>query len=650
MVFYDFEVFAYDWLVVFIDPINEVKTVVVNDSDKLTSVYEKNKSTIWVGFNNKHYDQYIMKSIMLGMNPKDVNDWIIVKKREGWQYSREFSRIPMINYDCMPNPPVSLKTMEAFMLSDIKETDVPFNIQRKLTPQEIATTIKYCTHDVEQTINVFMEKIDDFEAIRAIIEAFPDQLTLSDIGSSEARITAKVLQCTRHDYNDEFNFEIEPCVKLEKYHVVQEWFENLYDNFVEKWGIPDDEHTMPSLKQSKKRVTTRQGFYQQELTIDVAGVPHTFGFGGVHGAAEHPVHNSEADGAGFHVDVNNYYPSYLIAHHRVTRSAGNDNYRGVYLTRKRMKMKQLAAKTKAEAKGWKVKQLPYKKMLNALSGAMKDKTNPAYDPKMNNTMCINGQLMLLDLIEHLERDLPGFQLIQSNTDGLIVWIPNTDEAFNLLDDICYDWECRMSTPDCDIALALDSISEIYQKDVNNYLWIDTDGGVERIGAYVKELSPLDNDFPILNKALVDYMTKGISPERTIMDCNELWQFQKVVKVSKLYKEAGHEFGQHTVKHHRKKDGTPGEDEYFYKSLERYTYKCFRVFASKDMNDGRFVKIKDTEAGEKIEKFGSTPNHCFLFNDDIKGVPVPEKLDRQWYLDIALSRLRDYGIEVKNHDR
>lgn len=72
---------------------------------------------------------------------------------------------------------------------------------------------------------------------------------------------------------------------------------------------------------------------------------------------------------------------------------------------------------------------------------MKDETNAAYDPRNNNCMCINGQLMLLDLIEHLEV-VPGFELIQSNTDGLIIWIPDTDEAFEMVDDICWEWEQR----------------------------------------------------------------------------------------------------------------------------------------------------------------------------------------------------------------
>ena len=63
-----------------------------------------------------------------------------------------------------------------------------------------------------------------------------------------------------------------------------------------------------------------------------------------------------------------------------------------------MKEKQIAAKNagnKKEVKRWKKAQLPYKKMLNALSGAMKDETNAAYDPRNNNCMCINGQLLSL---------------------------------------------------------------------------------------------------------------------------------------------------------------------------------------------------------------------------------------------------------------
>lgn len=648
MLFYDFEVFKYDWLVVVYDTTRKEKKVIINAPDELKELYEANCDEIWVGFNNRHYDQYILKGILLGMDAKKINDYIIVMGGEGWQYSREFNRIRMINYDVMPNPPVGLKTMEGFLGSNIKETEVPFDIDRKLTPKEIEQTIYYCTHDVEQTIKIFLQTIDVFDAMHGIIQAFPQMVNMSNIGDSEARITAKVLGCLKQDYDDEFEYFVLPCVQLKKYKYVQDWFEQQRDTFREqlRWnrevllsgqGRPADEYVL------------KKDFYKKSFTTTVAGIPHTFGWGGLHGATEKPIH---ATGALYHVDVNNYYPSMLIAWGLVTRSASNDNYTVVYNTRKQLKAAQMAAAEagdKEEAKRLKKAQLPYKKMLNALSGGMKDNTNPAYDPRNNNCMCINGQLMLLDLIEHLEV-IPGFQLIQSNTDGLIVQVPDTNEAFEMLDDICWEWEERCSTDLCEIRLALDCVSEIYQKDVNNYLWIDIDGGVERIGAYVKELSPIDNDLPILNKALVDYMVKKVPVEQTIMECDDLIMFQKIVKLSNLYNYVEHEHGKTRNEYViNPKTGKVSCDRKrnpktvtVFDDVVRYTYKSYRVFASSDPQDGRLLKVKN---GKKGEKFANTPDHCFIYNDDCEGVKCPPLLDREWYIRKAKDRLKDFGIIV-----
>lgn len=625
MIFYDFEVFEYDWLAVFIDVTNRKEYVIINSPDKLKALYEVNRKNIWVGFNNRHYDQYIMKGILLAMNPKKINDWIIVDNKEGWQYSRRFSQVRMINFDVMPNPPVGLKTMEGFMGSNIKETDVDFRIKRKLTKEEIEQTVKYCRHDVEQTIKVFQERIDNFNAVHGIIKAFPNETSVYDIGDSEARITAKVLECQRRDFKDEFDFFFLPCLELKKYKYVQDWFA---------------ERRKEALRidlQNRDEYDKRLWYKSQNLDTLVAGIPHSFGFGGLHGAPDKPIHRK---GQILHVDVNNYYPSLLIAWGLVTRAATNDNFKLIYNTRKAMKKKQKAAAkagNKAEAKRWKKAQLPYKKMLNALSGAMKDMTNPAYDPRNNNIMCINGQLMLLDLIEHLEV-VPGFELIQSNTDGLIIWIPDTDEAFDMVDDICWEWEQRCSTEQCSILLELDNISEIYQKDVNNYLWVGTDGGVERIGAYVKELSAIDYDLPILNKALVDYMVKKIPIEQTINQCDDLIMFQKIVKLSDKYDWVEHEHCTPLVSHIGKR---VIKTVYEYPNKDKYTYKSYRVFASNDMRDGRLLKRKVVKP--KGDKFGNTSEHSFIFNDSVVGVKVPAKLDKQWYIDFAKSRLKQYGI-------
>lgn len=625
MIFYDFEVFKEDWLAVFIDVTRKTEQVIVNNPDELKALYEANTSNIWVGFNNRHYDQYIMKGILLGMNPKRINDWIILEKREGWQFSSVFNKVPMTNYDVMPNPPVGLKTMEGFLGSNIKETGVPFDINRKLTKAEIEETIKYCRHDVEQTIKIFLEKIDEFNAMHGIVQAFPNMVSLSNIGDSEARITAKVLGCVKQDFKDEFDYFFLPCLRLNKYKYVQDWFEEK-----KKEALAMD-------LQNCDKYDKKLWYKSQNLDTVVAGIPHSFGFGGLHGAAETPIHKT---GQILHVDVNNYYPSMLIAWGLVTRAATNDNYHLVYNTRKSMKAKQIAAAksgNKAEAKNWKKAQLPYKKMLNALSGGMKDETNPAYDPRNNNCMCINGQLMLLDLIEHLEA-VPGFELIQSNTDGLIIWIPDTDEAFEMVDDICWEWEQRCSTDQCSILLELDNISEIYQKDVNNYLWVGADGSVERIGAYVKELSATDNDLPILNKALVEYMVHKTPVEQTINQCDDLIMFQKIVKLSEKYDWVEHE---HCTPVITKTGKRVIKEVYEYPEKVKYSYKSYRVFASNSQDDGRLLKRKRVKT--KGEKFGNTPDHCFICNDDVCGVKTPQTLDKGWYIDLAKKRLKQFGI-------
>jgi DNA polymerase len=594
MIFYDFEVFKHDWLVVFIDTDTRQKSVVINDPESLKKYYEANIKNIWVGFNNQHYDKYIFKGILLGMDPKTINDKIIVDGLDGWQISRAFNKIPMINYDVFTSKSNGLKTLEGFMGNNIKETSVPFNLDRKLTKKEIEETTKYCTWDVENTAEVFMENIDTFNSFLALIQAFPDQCSLFNLKDSSAQLTANILGCERHEWNDEFDFFFLPCLRLKKYKYVQDWFTQF-------------------IGQTFNTEAEKKAFYKNtSLTTNIAGVPHTFGFGGCHGAPKDPIY---VHGGLFHVDVNNYYPSLLLAYSLVTRAATNDNFKVIYDRRKKLKYKQTHAKDKAEAKQYKKAQLPYKLILNALSGAMKDKNNKAYDPRNNNIMCINGQLILLDLIEHLEV-IPGFNLIQSNTDGLIIQIPDTDEAFDMLDDICYEWETRCSTEFCDVLLETDQIKEIYQKDVNNYLWVDLDEGIERKGAYVKELTHLDNDLPIVNKALVDYMAKKIPVEDTINNCDELIMFQKLVMLSYKYEHVEHN------------------------GIE-YNYKCYRVFASLDPKDGKILKCR---AGNNPAKFGNTPDKCFIENGDVHNMPIPAKLDRQYYIDLAKKRLKDFGIK------
>lgn len=179
MLFYDFEVFKEDWLVVLNDVTNRKETVIVNDADELEKFYRQHKKDIWVGYNSRNYDQYILQAILCGFNPKEVNDFIIVEGYKGWQFSTLLKKFPVINYDVILNGDAGLKALEGFMGNNIKETSVPFDIDRKLTQEEIEETIKYCKHDVEQTIEVFIHRKEEFESIFSLVKAF--NLPLSNV-------------------------------------------------------------------------------------------------------------------------------------------------------------------------------------------------------------------------------------------------------------------------------------------------------------------------------------------------------------------------------------------------------------------------------------------------------------------------------------
>ena len=220
--FYDFEVFKYDWLVVIIDPIAKAKTVIVNDNQKLRDYFDEHDKDIWIGYNNRRYDQYIAKGIYLDMDPKKINDWIIGENQYGYKFSSLFNKINMINFDTMLKTDSGLKSLEGFMGENIKETSVPFDLDRKLTEDEIQETIKYCTWDVEKTIDVWLERKSEFDAAMGLVKIF--NLPLSYMGKTGAQRVAKILGGKGQIFDDEFDFPIVDTLRLTKYKHCKDWY------------------------------------------------------------------------------------------------------------------------------------------------------------------------------------------------------------------------------------------------------------------------------------------------------------------------------------------------------------------------------------------------------------------------------------------
>ena len=575
MLFYDFEVFKYDWLTVIIDMTKKQEHIIINDPEKLEWIHKENMNEIWTGFNSRHYDQYILKGILCGFDPKKINDYIIAKGNPGWKFSSLLRNIKLINYDVMTGIDRGLKTFEGFMGNNIKESSVPFDINRKLTKEELDETVNYCRHDVEQTVEVFLERKDDFEAHMGLVKlACKDKpLDLFLLSKTKVQLSSIILDSAKKSHDDEFDIDFPSTMKIEKYKEVVDWYANPENR---KYNVDPDN------QKSKKN----------QCEIMVAGVPHVFAWGGVHGALD----KYHGEGYFLNMDVASLYPSLMIQYGLGSRNMKDPKkYEEIYHTR---------LKFKAEKNPL---QLPLKLVLNGTYGAMKDKNNPLYDPRQANRVCVYGQLLLLDLIEKLE---PYCQIIQSNTDGVLIKM-NKYEDFELIDDICYEWEQRTH-----LQLEFEEFRKVFQKDVNNYIIVDVKGKYKSKGGYVKQLSNLDYDLPIVNKALVEYMVNDVPVEKTIGDCDDLKEFQQVKKISGKYTHILH--GEEIVKE-----------------------RCIRIFASKLESDAGVKKIHaETGRPAKIE---NSPESCFIFNDEVNGVKVLEKLDKEWYITLANKRLKDFGV-------
>ena len=491
MFVYDFEVFKYDWLVVFKNVFTGEYVQIVNDERSLVNFYEENKTKLFIGFNNKRYDDLVFKTLLSGGSPQRTTKLIIEEKNILGVYRRyDINSFKLASIDVSQGLlMLSLKQVEGFLGLNIEETSVDFTINRRLTEDEIEETLKYCRHDVDATEYLFNVRTEFVKTKFGLIKEF--NLSMFDSSRTDAQIVAKILDAYNVDYDDEF--------------------------------VPFD-ITKLNISIENTKITdfyTKQNVdYDNYLLVDIADVEHKLAFGGLHGAIPNFAFNGEI----WVIDVASYYPSLMIHYDYISRAIpGRTKERYIKMYYDRLEMKK---------RGEKVKSNLYKLILNTTYGCMKDQYNKLYDPHNANNVCIAGQLMLIDLVEKLT---PYCKLVQSNTDGIIV-IPYDKENIKR---VVSDWERRTK-----MNMEYEVATAIYQKDVNNYILEMEDGNVKLKGGYVRQSERnkrkgLRNSKSIIDDCVVEYFLKGTPPETIINNCNDLSKFQIITKTGGSYFQTMH---------------------------------------------------------------------------------------------------------------
>ena len=258
-----------------------------------------------------------------------------------------------------------------------------------------------------------------------------------------------------------------------------------------------------------------------------------------------------------------------------------------------------------------------KLVANTTYGAMLNQYNALYDPLMGHSVCISGQLYLLELANHLYTDIDGLRIVQLNTDGIMIEFD--DSQYEQVQEILQEWQTRTG-----FELEEDSIKKLVQKDVNGYIEIQSSGETKvKGGLLVRGIAPagafnINNNATIVAKALLDYFAKGVSVEETIESCNDLLSFQLIAKASSKYSAAYHIVAGEKV----------------------LVQKCNRVYATTEREYGTLVKTH-SEKGNDV-KIGGLPEHCLIDNNNELSI---ERVDKKWYIKLAKRYINDFlGIK------
>ena len=613
---FDSEVFKYDWLFTFKSVDTGEYVRIWNDAEALTQYLEDDP--FLGGFNNKKYDNFIIKAILIGCTTeqiKHISDEIVVKQKNGWdipllkEYKVSFHWFDLLD-DCQSG--VSLKGIEAHLGLPIRESTVDFNIDRPLTEDERREVEKYCQHDVDTTELLYKLR-QGYLANKKNLALVRGIDVRDGISMTNAKITATYLQAVKPEkpWTDERDYHY-PDKLLKEYipKEVFDFFDRLHDP-----NVPDDV------------------LFNENLELMIGDCPATIGFGGIHAAI--PTYTEEATETRSirNKDVASYYPHLMT----IPLSEGQEyGYCSRNIPSPKIYSDTLEDRVKAKKAGDKDKANALKLVLNTTYGALLNGNgetayNNLYDPLMGRSVCITGQLLLLELTNHLLAECPTLKVIQLNTDGIMVSFDNSDEP--KWQEITKEWEERTG-----FELEEDFIRKIVQKDVNNYIEIPVKGEPKlKGGALVRGILTngnvdftqygllqwnnlaggawkINNDAVVISNAIQEYFINGTDPEQTIKRDHEILHFQIISKVGSKYKSC-----------YQVIDGEKVPVQ-----------KVNRVYAVDDMYYGTIYKTH-AKTGRDA-KVGGLPEHCLVDNENHL---VVGSIDKEWYIRQARKYIRDF---------
>lgn len=494
-----------------------------NQLNELIDYFTKDKSNLFCGYNNHHYDDVIINYIIdfknklnsfphyrICLSLFNLSTYIIKDKDEDfikkWKYSHFFESMDLLTMMFSQKLRVGLKTMQITMhYKNVYEYEGDFN--NILSVTEIDKMIEYNINDVESTtellnklkeeieLRLFIEKEHGINCLSMDSVKLAETFLLEEYSKRSGIPKNKIKEMRSPMDNIPLKDVILPFITY-KHPKLQELLNDMKQQIVS----------------SKERKS-----YENRFLID--NVVYSVGVGGIHSIHTPKIFKPNEDEYIGHADVTSMYPSFLILYKWGPKHLGDlfcEIFTDIYNER-------------IEAKNLKqdIKNKFLKIVLNSPTGKMQQEVSWMYDPFNVFKIRINGQLVLLMLVDQLLS--LGCEIIQVNTDGVVYKAKNNIKAQidNKIKEVENITKLKFET---------DEYKEFYQYAINDYFGILDNNKIEEKGMFItknklgKGLSPL-----VIPKAVINYFLTKQPVSEFIKNDKNICDFLMTQAVDKKFK-------------------------------------------------------------------------------------------------------------------
>ena len=485
------------------------------------------KSLIFCGYNNHHYDDVVLNYIIdyqkiltdlpfrrICQSLFNLSSYI-VKDEEGsrkrlkrWKYAHYFKSMDLLTMQFSQKLRVGLKTMQVTMhYKNVQEYDGDFD--KFLPSEKIDEMIAYNINDVESTTEL-LNRLKDQVELRLFIEQEHgiDCLSMDSVKMAETFLLEK--------YSEKSGI---PKNVIKEMRSPMDWIplKDVILPFI-RYKNPKLQDVLEDMK-SQIVYSKERKSYEKKFVL--SNVVYSVGVGGIHSIHNPKIFLPNEDEFIGHADVASMYPSLLIEYQWGPRHLGKlfcDLFAGLK-----------AERLEAKRTGQKVKNQFLKIVLNSPTGKMQQEVSWMYDPFNVFKIRINGQLILLLLVDRLLEI--GAEIIQVNTDG-VVYRAKTQLKDRIQEAIS---EVEQITQ---LEFESDEYEAFYQYAINDYFGVLKGGKIEEKGMFItkqdntrlgKGLAPV-----VIPKAIIAYFTKHIPVEEFIKSDKDIRDFLMSQAVDKKF--------------------------------------------------------------------------------------------------------------------